>query len=63
MLPRECDYDDCDYDDRGRWVHVEGCEPAFPLAPEKLDELLSRDAPEGSLFASMKAAIMKEMYP
>lgn len=32
MLPRECDNDNCDYDEQGRWVHVEGCEPAFPLS-------------------------------
>ena len=60
MIPRECDNDDCD-DDNGRWVHVEGCEPAFPLTPERTNELLTTEAPEGSLFASMKAAIMKEM--
>jgi hypothetical protein len=28
MIPRDphCDNDNCDYDDRGRWLHVPGCQ-------------------------------------
>jgi hypothetical protein len=39
MVPRECDNDNCDYNDYGRWEHVEGCEPMPPLSPERLAEL------------------------
>lgn len=59
MIPRECANDDCD-DDGGRWVHVEGCEPAFPLSQERVRELLTKAAPEGSLLQMMQRAMKTE---
>lgn len=59
MIPRECDNDDCD-DDQGRWAHVEGCEPTFPLSRERVHELLTVAAPEGSLLQMMQRAMTTE---
>ena len=39
MVPRECDNDDCDYNDCGRWEHVEGCEPMPMLTEQELKQL------------------------
>ncbi len=40
MIPRECDNDDCDYDETGRWVHVLGCDgPMPPISPQRMEEI------------------------
>lgn len=52
MIPRTCDNDDCDYDENGRWIHVDGCVPMEPLTREEAEELIRR-APEDSFLANI----------
>lgn len=60
MLPRDphCDNDDCDYDEEGRWVHVEGCDAeGFPAMTEEQARELVRNAPPDSFLTMYGKAL------
>lgn len=52
MIPRECDNDDCDYNEKGQWEHVEGCDGPMPVISEDEARELIRKAPPGSFLAT-----------